>query len=178
MEVSGDDLAGVVDLFDGLTRSELERALEELAFKRGEDVAGDTFGDDIDVALEQYHLVVVDDVRAVGDSNDAGGDKDAGGDGGGDIDAPLLVAGPVAFPALPEGAADLPHIMDVPDRSVDRETAAAAARDRLAADADGAIEREDDERAAELLDVSYDLETWAAVDVGHVRNRLEDVGDR
>jgi hypothetical protein len=164
MNVSGDDLAGVVDLFGGLTRSALQRALVELAFKRGEDVSESAFADDVDAALSSYHLVAVDPDELADDATT-------------DADATVLVAGPVAFPSLPEGAEDLPHIMDVPDRDVDREIVGRAARRRLLADAERAAERDDAARAAELLDVSYDLETWAPVDVGDVRARLDGVAD-
>lgn len=151
MDLTGDDLAGVVDLFGGLTRAELDRAVEELAFKRGEAHDAGAVSAAVDDALENYHLV------AVGD------------------DPPVLVAGPAAFPALPAGAEDLPHIMDVPERSADRETVAAAARERLERDAEAAVEAGDAQRATRLVDVSYDLEAWGSVDAAGVRDRLDDV---
>lgn len=153
MSLLSDELAGVVDLFGGLTREELHRALEELAYKRGEEPESEAVAAAVEGAVESYHLVPVE--RA---------DED-----------PLLVAGPVAFPALPEGAEDLPHIMDVGERTVDRETAAAAARDRLDADAVDAAAEGDAERAAALVEVCYDLETWAAIDTADLRDRLDDV---
>jgi len=156
MELSGDELAGVVDLFGGLTRAELDRAVEELAFKRGADAEG--VGAAVDDALEAYHLVAVD---RPDDEVAAGEDA-------------LLVAGPAAFPTLPEGAEDLPHIMDVPERTVDRERAAAAARDRFRADAAAAVDAGDADRVAELVDVSYDLEAWGPVDAAALRDRLDD----
>jgi len=152
MDVTGDDLAGVVDLFGGLTRTELQSALEELAFKRGDDRSGETFAPAIEDALDSYHLVAVAD---------------------GPTPDPLLVAGPVAFPTLPDGATDLPHIMDVPDRKVDEATASLAARSRLEADAERAIDADDRDRIETLLDVSYDLDTWGGVDASDVRDRLE-----
>ena len=56
-EFDPDELAGVVDLFGALTPSELESALEELAFKRGESVDSDAVAVDdvrerLDAALE------------------------------------------------------------------------------------------------------------------------------
>jgi len=152
MSLLSDELAGVVDLFGGLTREELQRALEELAFKRGEEPDSEAVAAAVETAVESYHLVPVE--------------RD---------DETLLVAGPVAFPTLPEHAEDLPHIMDVGTRTVDRETAAAAARDRLDRQAVEVAKAEDSERAAALVDVCYDLETWAAVDTDDLRRRLDDV---
>jgi hypothetical protein len=165
MDVSRDELAGVIDLFGALTRAELGRALEELAYKRGEDVTGEAFDGDVEAALDSYHLVAVEP-----DATPARPEDDARGRAG---DADLLVAGPVAFPTLPEGAEDLPHIMDVEGRVVDRERAGEAARERLRADAAAALQSEDCDRVAELLDVSYDVETWAPVDLEAVRDHLD-----
>ena len=150
MSLLSDELAGVVDLFGGLTREELQHALEELAFKRGEEP--DAVAAAVEDAVESYHLVPVE--------------RD---------DETLLVAGPVAFPTLPEHAEDLPHIMAVEKRTVDRETAAVAARDRLDRQAVEVAKDGDSERAAALVDICYDLETWAAVDTDDLRERLDDV---
>ena len=57
MNVTGDELAGVVDLFGGLTRAELGQALVELAFKRGEETVSEAFEADLDAAVDSYHLV-------------------------------------------------------------------------------------------------------------------------
>lgn len=146
--MNGDELAGVVDLFGALTRAELHDALGELAFKRGDDFDADEADDDVMDALRGYYLVSVD--REDGDS--------------------VLVPGPAAFPELPDGAVDLPHILDAERREVDRETLADAVRARLesdAADADG-------ERARYLVDVTYDAEAWAPVDLADVREDLAD----
>jgi len=151
MDLSGDDLAGVVDLFGGLTRPELDRAVEELTFKRDADHDPEAVETAVDRALDRYHLV------AVGE------------------DPTLLASGPAAFPTLPDGATDLPHIMDVPDRSVDRETAARAALERLEQDAEAAVEDDDQWAAGRLVDVSYDLESWSGVDASAVRERLDEV---
>ena len=144
-----DELAGVVDLFGGLTRDELERALVELAFKQGKEVDREAVAAAIDASLADYYLAR------------SGADDD-----------PMLVAGPVAFPSLPENAADLPHILDVERREIDRERAGEAVLERLAADAERALGAGDEERAARLLDVTYDLEAWAPVAAGEVRERL------
>jgi hypothetical protein len=148
---TGDELAGVVDLFGVLTRAELERALDELAFKRGEAADADAVAGAVDAAVDDYYLVAVDS--------------------GDDV---LLAPGPAAFPELPTGAEDLPHILDVPDRDVDREALVETAERRLRADAADAVDAGDADRIERLLDVSYDLETWGATDVAALRRRLED----
>ena len=159
MELSGDELAGVVDLFGGLTRAELGRAVEELGFKRAVDHDPAALDAAVDDARESYHLVAVP--RNADEEPDGAGE--------------VLVAGPVAFPTLPEGAADLPHILDAPDRDIDRETAGEAAREQLRADALAAAKAGDADRAGALLDVCYDLEAWAPVDTDEFRERLDDV---
>ncbi len=139
-----DDLAGVVDLFGALTREELLRALEELAFKRGADPPGEAA---LESAVDSYHLVEHDG---------------------------YLVPGPVAFPSLPPGADDLPHIMDVEERSPDPEAVGRTVEERFRAEAARALGDGDGPRVERLLDVSYDLETWGPVEVADVRRRLDD----
>ncbi|PSP18974.1 hypothetical protein BRC62_02310 [Halobacteriales archaeon QH_10_67_13] len=153
MDLTADEIAGVAGLFGGLTRAELTRALAELAYKRGGTHDPESFEPAVDRAVESYHLVAVepDELRA---------------------EAPVLVPGPVAFPNPPAGADDLPHILDVPERTVDRETAGRAAGERLLAEAAAAVDDGDGDRVAELIDVSYELEAWAGVDVATARDRL------
>ena len=161
MDVTGDELAGVVDLFGALTRAELREALAELAFKAGEDHDHAAFEGDVEDACRSYHLVAVDaDAVAEPVETDADGD--------------VIVPGPIAFPTLPEGATDLPHILDVEERTVDRDVAGRAAEARFRADAASAIEAGDHDRIAELLDVSYELEVWGPVDLASARSRLDD----
>jgi hypothetical protein len=148
---TGDELAGVTDLFGALTRNELESALSELAFKRGEAVDDDAIDDAVAAAIEGYYLVAVD--------------RDG---------ETLLAPGPAAFPTLPDGAEDLPHIMDAPERDVGDEGVVEAAERRLRADAARAVDTDDAERIERLFDVSYDLETWGSTDVSDVRSRLDD----
>jgi hypothetical protein len=143
--MDGDALAGVTDIFGGLTRDELDRALEELAFKRGED----TVEADVEGALSDYYLVAVE--------------RDGG---------TLLAPGPVAFPDPPEYAEDLPHILDVDPREIPRDALADAVRERL--DADAAAADPGSERAQTLVDVTYDAEAWAPVDLADVRDRLRE----
>lgn len=170
---TSDDLAGVVDLFGALTRSELEAALSELAYRRGEEPRD---GNPIDRALEAFALVAVEpdeDADHGGDSGDV--DRGDGGDvgEGNGVDEPLLAPGPAAFPTLPEGADDLPHILDIEERSVPRERVGRAAEERLRAAAARAVADGDDSRVVELQDVSYDIEAWAGVDLAGVRARLD-----
>jgi hypothetical protein len=146
-----DELAGIVDLFGALTRAELAEALSELAYRQGETVPDGT----IDDALEAFALVVVE--------------RDDAED--------LLAPGPSAFPTLPDGAEDLPHILDVDTRHVDREAVGRAAEKRLRADAARAVANEEPARAAELLDVSYDLEAWGGVELDDIRDRLDAAHD-
>jgi len=50
MTATGDELAGVVDLFGALTREELSQALTELAFKQGAAVDDAAVTDAIETA--------------------------------------------------------------------------------------------------------------------------------
>lgn len=146
MDLSADELAGVVDLFGGLRRAELLAALAELAFRRAEPADEEALEAAVDAAVAQFRLVAVDG---------------------------LLVAGPAAFPTLPDGADDLPHILDVERRTVDREAAARAAERRFRAAVDAAVEAGDDDRLRHLLDVSYDLEAWGPADAGDAREAID-----
>ena len=161
-----DDLAGVVDLFAWLTREELSRAFAELAFKQRTTLDEDAIDEAIDVAVAEYALVPAPPgaVSVVGDEGDADGPADDG-------DKPLAV-GPAAFPSLPDGAADLPHILDVPDRTVDRAVLSEAVHERLSTDAVAAITEGDTARLEVLADVTYDIETWAPVDAAPIRERI------
>lgn len=145
-----DELAGIVDTFDALERSELVRACSEAAFRRGESIDEAAVEASIDAALDGYALIEHDG---------------------------RLVAGPAAFPQLPEGAADLPHILDVGDRSVDRAAVADTAAERVRAAVDDAVDDGDAERAAELLDRCYEVEAWGPVDLAAARERLDEVVD-
>jgi hypothetical protein len=146
-----DELAGVVDLFGALTREELAEALSELAYRKDATVPEGA----IDDAIEAFALVVVE----------RDGDDD------------LLAPGPSAFPTLPDGAEDLPHILAVDTRDVDREAVGRAAERRLRAEAARAVASEEADRAAELLDVSYDLEAWGGVELDDIRDRLDAARD-
>ena len=82
----------------------------------------------------------------------------------------LLAPGPTAFPELPSGAEDLPHILDHERRAVPRDSIETTVRRRLAG---AAAEMSDRERAAELIDITYDAEAWAGLELEDVRTRLE-----
>jgi hypothetical protein len=151
MELTADELVGVVDVFGALTRAELAEALSELAFKRAAEF--DNVDDAIDDAVASYHLVAVDH-------------------GDGEAAERVLVPGPTAFPAIPEGAEDLPHIMDVPDRAVDRERLHATVADRFREESVVAVRSDNLAFIDRLLDVSYELEVWGDVDVSGARERL------
>lgn len=151
MEFSGDDLAGVVDMFGGLADEALAGALAELAFKHGEDHDPSAFENDIEAARAAYELVELDTAEGT-----------------------VLVAGPAAFPTLPEEASDLKHILDAEERPVDREQAGEAAADKLHGDAVRAISDGDRAEMRHLIDLSYDIEAWAPVDLSETRARLDD----
>lgn len=151
MDGTKDEMAGVVELFGALTLPELERALAELAFKRGQEIDDGAFAAAIEAAVDDYHLV---ETESDGET--------------------VVVAGPAAFPSLPENAADLPHIMDVEDRTVDRTALGEDVAERLRAEAARVVEDGDADRAERLLDVTYDLEAWAPVEVDGVRDRLDE----
>jgi hypothetical protein len=159
LDVDGDALAGVVDLFGALTRAELERALEELAYKQGVDPPDPEV---VDRATERYALVAYRTGSVDGERSEDG-----------DEETELLVPGPSAFPALPPGAGDLPHIMDAVEREVDREAVERAAEERFRADVARALASGDDELVGRLLDVSYDLDAWG-LDLSELRARLDD----
>jgi len=160
-EATHDELAGIVDLFDALTRAELEQALVELAYRRGADVQQDAVSAAVAEAVREYYLVTLP-TEAVD----------------GEVDTEdVLIVGPVAFPMLPAEGEDLPHILDVPERAVDRAVAAEHVADSLREEAETVIEAGDDARAATLIDVTYDAEAWGSVDLGATRDRLLELTD-
>ena len=164
MSATGDELAGVVDLFGALTRAELSAALTELAFKQGQEVDEAAVTEAIDAAIAAYVLVEYEP------EDDGSGNAD-------EVDEPesLLTVGPAAFPTLPPNAEDLPHILDYESRPVDRDRLAEQVRGRLQTEAEAVIAADDTERAADLLDVSYDIEAWADIEGGEIRASLSAV---
>lgn len=152
MNLDADELAGIVDLFGLLGRDDVVDAMREIAFRRGDTFDEETAAATIDEAVADFVLVQFE--------------LD---------DEPVLVSGPTAFPMLPEGAEDLPHILDAERRDVDRSVLAAPIRNRLTR---AAMSVSDPIRAQELIDVTYDAEAWTEVDLEDVRKRLADVTDR
>jgi hypothetical protein len=150
--IDGDELAGIVDQFGALTPAELDRAVEEVAFRAGEEVDEAALAGAVEAAERRLRLVAVD--------------RD---------DRRLYVAGPGALPRLPTGGENLPHVLDVPERSVERRAVVEAAERRLREAAARAVGTGDRERAELLLDATYDLEAWAPeADASGVRERLDD----
>ena len=86
MGYTGDEVAGVVEVFGALTRAELREALAELSYRTSGDADEAGAGAAVEDALASYHLVPVG------------------------ADPELLVAGPAAFPTLPTRADDLPQL--------------------------------------------------------------------
>jgi len=155
MDIAPDELAGIADLFGGLSRPELREAVENVAARRGASFDPESLAADVEAARREYYLLVVE--------------MD---------DVPVIAPGPAALPRLPEHAEDLPHMMDVTGREIGRERLAEAAHERLTADADRAIGDDNRERIDVLVDVSYDVEAWGSVDVAGVRARLLDARER
>ncbi|GAB3698391.1 DUF7109 family protein [Halorubrum pallidum] len=176
-----DDLAGVVDLFGWLTRAELSRALSELAFKQRAAADDEAIAAAVDVAVAEYALVPAPPAALA----ESGSTPDAveppepvdGSATADPSDRVALAVGPAAFPSLPPDAEDLPHILDVPERGVDREALSAAVLDRLSADAIEAIRTSDADRLETLADVTYDIEAWAPVDASDIRERIVAAAD-
>lgn len=175
MQPDPDELAGVADLFGALTRGELRTAFADLAARSGADFDPDELDAAIQDALDGYYLVSVggQDGDGTGDGNDGDGTGVASGSGDAG-DHELLASGPTALPRLPDGGEDLPHLVAVDRRSVDRETLGEVALVRLRGDAARAVNDGDEERIATLLDVCYDLEAWAPVETEGLRARLDD----
>ncbi|ELY37256.1 DUF7109 family protein [Natronorubrum tibetense] len=155
MNATADELAGVVDLFGGLTRPELEQALSEAAFRAdGQSVDESALEAAIDDALETFALVEYE--RRVDDERQ-----------------PLLVAGPTAFPSVPEHAEDVPHILDIDRRRLDRDALGEQVYEQFVDAVETAVDAEEGDQLRQLLDVSYDVEAWAPVDLASERDRLE-----
>lgn len=161
MDLTADELAGVVELFGALTAAELRTAVAELAFKVEGDYAPERFASAVEAAQRSYHLLAVPPTAIDGEPADVDGEPT------------WLVPGPLAFPELPENATDLPHILDLDERTVDHATVDRAAEQRFRADAAAAVDAGDEDRLARLRDLSYELEAWGAVDLAAARERLE-----
>lgn len=162
MDLGPDELAGTVDGFGGLTRAELGAAVADLAARAGDEPATGALDDAVDGALDSYHLLELEPAVALVEP--AAG-----------LDDPLLVPGPAALPRLPAGGEDLPHLIDIEPRPVDREAAARTVATRLRADAAAAIDAGDADRAALLLDACYEIEAWGPVDLADAKAELAEL---
>lgn len=163
MELTPDELAGIVDGFGGLTRDELAAAVGDLAARTGDGLDHDTLDRAIDEALDAYYLLQID------------AETDTGPADGTAPDEALLVPGPAALPALPEGGEDLPHLLDVEPRAIDRAAAARQVEGRLRADAAAVIDDGDADRAERLLDACFEVEAWGPVDLADARDGLAEL---
>ncbi len=140
--LTGDVLAGIVSVFGGLTPAELRRACQEVLFRaEGERVGDEAVDRVIGDAVDEYYLYDVDERG-------------------------LLIPGPVAFPELPEFAEDLPLLLDVEERDVDRTR---AARELVASLCEELGADPEPERVAAIEQLSYDIEAWASVDASDLR---------
>lgn len=161
MDVTADELAGIVELFSALTRAELQMAVAELAFKTEGDFEPDSFASNVEAARRSYHLLSIPP-SAVDDEPIEAAEEPT-----------WLVPGPLSFPELPENATDLPHILGVDERVVDHTAVDRAAEQRFRADAAAAVDAGDTDRIATLRDVSYEIEAWGGVDLATARERLD-----
>ena len=152
MDPTLDELVGAVDLFGGLSREELIGGFEDIGARMGGDVDINALNLRIDEAIEKYYLIEV-------------------------ADQGLLVAGPSALPELPEGGEDLPHLILVGEREINREELEKGVAERLGKEVEIAIFEKDRNQIESLLDVCYDLEMWAGVDVDGIRKKLERIID-
>ncbi|KDE59230.1 hypothetical protein EL22_23870 [Halostagnicola sp. A56] len=164
MDATADELAGVVDLFGGLSRAELGRALSEAAFRAdGGSIDERALGEAIDEGLESFTLLECSTECLATDAPAL------------DPGTALFVSGPAAFPTVPEYAEDVPHILDIERRRFDRDALGVTARERfgdaIAAARDGDL---DDDRLRDLLEVSYDIEAWGPVELDDERARIEE----
>ncbi len=150
MDPSADELAGVADLFGGLSLDEFERAFENLAARQGEPFDAEEVAAKVRAATDAYFLIEVD------------------GDG-----EPIYAPGPAALPRLPDHGDDLPHMMELEPRSIDRAMVGRAVEERLRADAAAAVADGDRDRMQKLLDVAYEVDAWG-VDTTELRDRLSE----
>ncbi len=140
--LTGDVLAGITSLFGGLTRAELREACTELLYKaEGERAPEAAIDAALERAIEEHRLHELDERG-------------------------LLIPGPAAFPELPEFAEDLPVLLDIEEREVDRERAAVALVESLGEELEAGA---DPARQRTIAQLSYDIEAWANVDASALR---------
>lgn len=164
MEPSPDELAGIVDGFGGLTRTELRAAIEDLTARSGDVLDREAIENGIEAALADYYLVELDPTTALEDAIDGGSE-------------PVLIPGPAALPELPDGGEDLPYLVEIEPRTVDRGAAAESIASRLRSDAAAATAADDVDRARTLLDVCYEVEAWGPVALDETKADLADLSE-
>ena len=175
MNGTADELAGVVDLFGGLTRTELAWALTETAFRAdGQRVDEEAVDEALEAALDSFALIRYDPSEVELETG-SGEERETNDEL--DVNVPLFVAGPTAFPRTPDYAEDLPHILDIERRYIDRESLARAARNRFETELETATRERSTDRLEDLLEVSYDLETWGPIDLSTEREQLDGILD-
>lgn len=141
--LTGDVLAGIAGLFGGLARPELREACTEVLYRaEGERVGDAAIDAALGRAIDEHRLHEVD-----------GRD--------------LVIPGPAAFPELPEFAEDLPVLLDVEEREVDRERAATDLVESLADELEAGA---GPARRRTIEQLSYDIEAWANVDASALRS--------
>jgi len=147
MELSGDELAGIADQFGALPPAALRQAVQETAFRAGEELDETAANDQIESALESFALLEIE------------------------VDGePYIAPGPASFPTVPSAASALPHVLDVEPIEVPQAALGAGVQRQLKA---AAAEVASPSDAQELLEVTYDAEVWVDVDLGPVRERLD-----
>ena len=144
MEFTPDELAGIVGLFGALTSEELMTACQELAYRQtGQSVANATLQATIEDAETSYILVNTE------------------------IDGrESYVVGPAAFPEIPEGGRDLPHMLDLSHCTVNRQEIAEELLERF-------LGQEIDIERESAIELSYDLESWTNIDASDLREHVE-----
>lgn len=147
VDLTRDELAGIVSLFGGLTHEEMREACTEIAFKQtGQRPEENALETTIENAVQDHYLVTVE--------------KDG---------ETLLVAGPRAFPSVPDFGGDLHHILEIDDRDIDRARAADHLLDSFEAELENGIATG---RREELEQLAYDVEAWAGIDTREFREAL------
>ncbi|ERG96451.1 hypothetical protein [Haloquadratum walsbyi] len=178
--ISLDEIAGIVNLFGTLTHNTLDNAIVELAFRRGIETEPEMRQSMIATAIDQYRVVAY---PSIGDENNATTNSDLNAAGSAneinEVAMNRLAPGPTAFPTLPAHAEDLPRILETDGQEIDYEAATRAVVNRLRDDATRAIANNDTELITYLLDITYDIETWAGTtpdntnSVADLRHRLD-----
>lgn len=178
--ISLDEIAGIVNLFGTLTHNTLDNAIVELAFRRGIETEPEMRQSMIATAIDQYRVVAY---PSIGDENNATTNSDLNAAGSvneiNEVAMNRLAPGPTAFPTLPAHAEDLPRILETDGQEIDYEAATRAVVNRLRDDATRAIANNDTELITYLLDITYDIETWAGTtpdntnSVADLRHRLD-----